>query len=332
MQSPIITEVYRNNILESVHHGHGVVMHANGDILFEFGDPSRVIFPRSSCKMLQALPLMESGAADHFRLNSEQLALSCASHNGEKMHTERVSTWLSALDLGDGDLRCGPQAPAHFEDQIANQTPCRIHNNCSGKHCGFLTYNKHIGGHADYHLIDHPLQKAILSAFEDMTDEASTGYGIDGCSAPNFTTTIKGLARSMANMSKGEALGGARGKGANALVNAMMKHPELVSGTKRACSDLMKAGNGKVAVKTGAEGVFVAILPELQIGIAVKAECGTTRASENAIAALLVRLGVVGEHDPLVARYLRSVLLNFNKEPVGEIRVSEAIWQNGKAI
>ncbi len=336
MQNPIFTELYRNNILESVHRGHAVVMHANGDILFEAGDKTRIIFPRSSCKMLQALPLVDSGAASHFGLSSAQLALSCASHNGEKMHTEGVHKWLKSLDLDEGDLRCGPQAPAHFDDQAAlheaGEKPCRIHNNCSGKHSGFLTYNKHIGGHADYHQMDHPLQIAIKNAFEEMTDEVSTGYGIDGCSAPNFTTSVQGLARGVANMSLGEDLGGARGKSAKSLIEAMMVHPELVSGTKRACADLMHAGKGKVAVKTGAEGVFVAILPERQIGVALKIEDGTTRAAENAIAAILVRLGVVDAADPLVTRYLNAPLRNFNKEVVGNMQASDAIWQNGAAI
>ena len=336
MQAPIFAELYRNDILESVHRGHAVVTHADGDILFESGDPSKIIFPRSSCKMIQALPLVESGAAARFKLNSQQLALSCASHNGEKMHTEGVTKWLNSLDLGEDDLRCGPQSPAHFEDQAAlheaGQKPCRIHNNCSGKHSGFLTYNKHIGGGADYHEIGHPLQVAIKTAFEEMTEEASSGFGIDGCSAPNHTTSVRGLARAAASMSKGSSLGGVRGEAAKSLVEAMMLHPQLVSGTKRACADLMTAGKGKVAVKTGAEGVFVAILPERQIGVALKIECGTTRAAETAIAALLCRLGVVLASDPLVARYLHTPLHNFNKELVGSTKPSEVIWMSGQGI
>ena len=142
-----------------------------------------------------------------------------------------------------------------------------------------MTLNKHLGGDAEYVDINHPVQKAALVAFEEATGENSSGYGIDGCSAPNFATSLKGLATAVAGMAT-------RSEGAKRLIDAMAKHPLLVAGEGRACSELMAAIGGRVVLKTGAEGVFVAILPDQGLGVALKIEDGATRASECAIAAL----------------------------------------------
>lgn len=311
-------------------------MHASGDILLEIGDASRQIFPRSSCKMLQALPLIESGAAREHGLSTEQLALACASHNGEDMHTTRVTAWLAGLGLDASDLRCGPQPPARKPDQLHlhdhGEICNRTHNNCSGKHSGFLTLNKHLGGNSEYHELDHPVQKAAKTAFEEMTDETSQGYGIDGCGAPNFMSSLQGLARAMATFSKGAKAGGARGEAMEALAGAMMQHPLLVAGTNRACSELMTAANGKAAIKYGAEAVYTAILPERQIGIALKIEDGGQRGAECAIAALLTRLGVVDQAHPAVKTFMTPKITNFANDVVGDIRPSAELWQSGQAL
>ncbi len=333
---PIFAEIYRNNHLESQHHGHAVVIHAGGDILLEIGDGARQIFPRSSCKMIQALPLLESGAAKAHGLTSEQLALACASHNGEEMHVNRVQNWLSALELGVGDLRCGPQWPSRKSDQLRlhddGQICTRAHNNCSGKHSGFLTLNKHLGAGSEYHEIDHPVQMAVREAFEEMTKEEVKNYGIDGCGAPNFMCSVQGLARAAANFANADQASGKRGEAMQLLNKAMRTHPLLLAGTNRACSELISASDGRAIIKTGAEAVYLAIIPERQIGIALKIEDGSTRASECAIAALLVRLGVVEANHPMVKKRLNPVLKNFNDDPVAEIRPGAEIWQGGKAI
>ncbi len=324
---PVLAQIYRNQILESQHHGHIVVMHSSGDVLLEVGEADRVIFPRSSCKMIQALPLYESGAAKEFDLSSAQLALACASHNGEDMHVNGVKKWLAALDLDVLDLRCGPQPPARTSDRLHlhdnGQICTRAHNNCSGKHTGFLALNKHIHGGSEYHELDHPIQKAVREAFEDLTEETSTGYGIDGCGAPNFTTSLKGLARAMASYSKGERLAGVRGEAMERYTQSMMSHPLLVAGTNRCDSELMSAASGKAVVKVGAEAVHIAILPELEIGVALKIEDGATRASECAIAAILVQLGVLEASHPSVKKFLNPAITNFSDQNVGEVRISD---------
>jgi len=286
--------------------------------------------------MLQALPLIETGAAAAFGLGAEQLALACASHTGATIHTDRVETWLGNLGLSDDDFRCGSHQP---EDAVARHAlrdnghkPCQMHNNCSGKHSGFLTVNKHIGGHAGYVEVDHPLQKAVKESFEEMTGLDTPGYGIDGCNAPNFATTVKGLARAMARMADPSGLGPTREAAARALVSAMREYPLLVAGEGRACSELMAAMDGKAAIKTGAEGVFTAILPEQGLGVALKIEDGATRGAEAAIAAILIRLRVLSPDHPMTKKRLNPPILNCNKENVGFIRPTDSFYMGGKAL
>lgn len=323
MNSPVnLVEIWRNDLLESVHAGHAVVCDAAGEIVHAWGDPSAVIFPRSSCKMIQALPLLESGAGAH--LTTEQLALSCASHQGAEIHTSRVNAWLADLGLSDADFRCGPQIPGDKdarEDLIrAGEQPCQVHNNCSGKHAGFLTLNRHLKGGADYELLDHPVQMAGKAAFEETTGETSPHWGIDGCSAPNHACTVHGLARAMSFFASAKTTGDLRAQSAVKLRDAMMTYPELVAGETRACTDLMRAMDHKVAIKTGAEGVFVAIIPALKMGVALKITDGTTRASEAAIAAILVKLGVLDASHPATIARMNKDMKNWRGTHVGYTR------------
>jgi L-asparaginase II len=328
MTAPVdMVEIWRGEMLESVHRGHAVVCDQNGDVVHAWGDPSAVIYPRSSCKMIQALPLLESGAGAH--LTTEQLALSCASHQGAAIHTHRVGAWLEELGMKDSDFRCGPQWPADRDAKYglirAFDEPCQIHNNCSGKHAGFLTLNKHLGGGPDYEKVDHPVQMAGNAAFEETTGETSPGYGIDGCSAPNHACTVTGLARSMAMFASADTGGDLRQQSMVKLRDAMMAYPELVAGETRACTDLMRAMGGKVAIKTGAEAVFVAIIPSLKMGVALKIVDGTTRASEAAIAAILVKLGVLDTDHPATVARMTPQLKNWRGIVTGFTRPAAAL-------
>ena len=331
-----LVEIWRADFLECQHRGHAVVSDKSGNIIASWGNPEQIILPRSSSKMLQALPLIESGAAKAAGLGTEQLALSCASHNGAAIHTDRVSAWLDNLGLGDEDFRCGSHQPKDDDARHAlrdnGQQPCQMHNNCSGKHSGFLTFNKHIGGGSEYIEIDHPIQKAVKEAFEEMTGLDTFGYGIDGCAAPNFATTVAGLARAMARMADPSGLGTARENAARSLVSAMREHPLLVAGEGRACSELMAAMDGKVAVKTGAEGVFIAKLPDQGLGVALKIEDGATRASEAAMAAILVRLGVLSADHPMAQKRLNPSILNCREMDTGSIRPDGQFYNNGALL
>lgn len=322
--APMI-ELWRGGMLESEHHGHAVI-YGPGGVEMAWGDPNAVIFPRSSVKMIQALPLIESGAAEAAGLTERQLALACASHSGEARHREAVADWLAMLGLSDDDLRCGahmPRDPAEKKRLIcSDSTPCQMHNNCSGKHAGFLTLNRHLGGGSEYVDVMHPVQKAVKNAFEEVTGETSPGFGIDGCSAPNFATSVTGLARAMQFFAAAKPGGGLRENAAARLAQAMGRYPEMVAGDGRACTDLMRAMGGRVAVKTGAEAVFVAILPEQQRGIALKIVDGATRASEAAITALLLRLGALEHSHPVVERLLTGSQRNWRGLITGELRLA----------
>ncbi len=325
----VLTEIWRGDFLESQHLGHAVIVDAKGQISESWGDPEKIILPRSSCKMVQALPLVESGAADKAGLSSEQLALACASHNGAAIHTDRVSRWLSDLGLGDDALRCGPQMPNDAEAKKAlictDASPCQWHNNCSGKHTGFLTLNAHLGGGPEYIDIDHPVQNAVHAAFEEVTGMDSPGHAIDGCSAPNFATSLKGLAQAMAFFANAHNGSSKREKAAVRLRDAMASHPDLVAGEGRSCTELMRAMEGQVTIKTGAEAVFAAIIPELGLGVAVKIDDGAGRASEATIAAILVRLGVLSADHPATKKFLNAPLLNRREINCGTIRPSAAL-------
>ena len=316
-----MVDVWRGGRVESRHLGHAAVCGADGSVRMAWGDPQAVIFPRSACKMVQALPLLESGAADG--LGDDLLALACASHQGAAMHTDRVAGWLGALGLGDDALRCGAHPPndrATAEALIrAERVPTQLHNNCSGKHAGFLMLSQRLGGGPDYVAADHPVQRAVRTAFEDLTGAESPGWAIDGCSAPNFATTVAGLARAMAAFAAAGAGGGARDTAMVRLRDAMMAHPDLVAGEGRACTGLMRAMAGRAAVKTGAEGVFVAILPEQKLGVAVKIADGAGRAAEVAIAALLARLGALDASMPGAAHWLAPPVDNWRGLRTGHI-------------
>ncbi len=328
MTQPIpLVEVWRGDLLESSHFGHVAVADAGGNIVWSLGDADKVIFPRSACKMVQALPLITSGAAAKYGLNSEHLALACASHNGAAIHTSRVNAWMADLDLSDADLRCGPQDPAdktaHEGLILARTTPCQVHNNCSGKHAGFLTLSQHLAGGPEYLEIDHPVQSSVRAAFEEATQEDSPTWAIDGCSAPNFATTLSGLARAMAWFASAGTRQDRASTAAGSLVQAMTAHPELVAGEGRACTALMRAMDGRVAIKTGAEGVFIAIVPERQLGIALKVTDGATRASECAIAAVLASLGVLDPKHPAASQFLNAPIRNRRDIVTGTLRATK---------
>ena len=328
MTKPVeMAQLWRGDFLECSHLGHAVVVDAAGGVVKAWGDPSLVILPRSSSKMIQALPLVESGAADEARLGTEQLALACASHNGAAIHVERVRAWLAGLGLSDDDLRCGGHIPRDEEQMkcivCGTGHPDQVHNNCSGKHAGFLTLTKHLGAGPEYIEPDHPVQKAVKDAFEDVTGEATPGFAIDGCSAPNFATSLHGMARAMAWFATvGEE--SARGRAARRLREAMVKHPELVAGEGRSCTELMRAMEGRVALKTGAEGYFIAILPEQGLGVALKMMDGQTRGAETAIASILVELGALDPAHPAARKYLATPLVNCRGIAAAHVRPGAA--------
>ncbi len=330
MPNPILIEVTRGPLVESVHRGAVAVSDASGKLRLPLGDVASPVYPRSSLKPVQAIPLVESGAADAFGLGDEEIALACASHSGEPMHTDRVAAWLNKIGCTADDLACGTH-PVRYEPVMealirAHERPTRIHNNCSGKHTGFLTVAKHMGAPTKgYEKVDHPVQRAVVEALKDLAGmEGELPWGVDGCCAPNFALPLANLARAMAQIANPQGLPPKRAAAAKRILHAMTAHPELVAGTGRTCTALMREGNGKLAVKTGAEGVYVAILPDMGLGIALKIDDGTTRAAEAAIAQMLLNLGTA-QAGSEASRIARAPVNNTRGQSVGERRPTEAL-------
>jgi len=193
-------------------------------------------------------------------------------------------------------------------------------NWCSGKHSGFLTLAKYLGASFDYVDIDNPVQKSVRDAFEDMTGEDSPGFGFDGCSAPNFVSTLKGMAAALARVAAADGKSDARSRAAVTLRDAMLAHPEMVAGCGRLETELVKAAKETVVLKSGADGFYVAILPEQRLGVALKIAGGADPGAMVAITALLVRLGVFEADDPRVLAFLTPKIRNWGGLEVGTMR------------
>lgn len=328
--NPVLAEIWRGGLLECVHRGTAAICRPDGEVVAAWGDPERVILPRSSCKMIQALPLVDSGAADKAGLTERHLALACASHSGAEVHTGLATGWLGLLGLGEADLRCGPQVPEDEEARHAlyreQRAPGQIHNNCSGKHAGMLTLNRHLRGGAEYVEPDHPVQQAIRAATAETARQEVSRYAVDGCSAPNFALTLRGLATAMAGYARPEeAFTGSRASAAARLRDAMMAHPVLVAGEGRYSTEMMRTLAGRAAIKSGAEGVLIAILPREGLGIAVKVDDGAGRGAQAAMTALLARCGTLDRGAPAYTRWANAPLLNRRGIDCGRVRAAAAL-------
>jgi L-asparaginase II len=325
---PILVEVLRGEMVESRHCGAYAVVDAAGGVVLAQGDIEHPVYPRSAIKPLQALPLIETGAADRFGLGVKEIALACASHNGTAPVVAGVEAWLARIGLGPGDLECGVDPPI---DQAAAQALIRagqpfsaLHNNCSGKHAGFLTTARHLGEPTrGYIAWDHPVQQRILGVLEQMSglDLSAAPRGIDGCGIPVIGMPLGNLALAMARLGDPVDLPEHRAVATRRVREAMAAEPYFVAGSGRFCSTLMAVTGAAVTVKTGAEGVFAAALPTLGLGIALKVDDGASRASEVALAGLLRHLGLLSPaQQEALGPLLSPSVLNRAGRETGRIR------------
>ncbi len=296
--NPVLVEVTRGTAVESRHRGAVAVLDAGGNIVHAWGDIARPIYPRSSIKALQALALLESGDAEAYGVSDSELALACASHNGEPRHVEIVESWLARLGLGVDDLACGPQPPRGPKGD-SDVKPTRLHNNCSGKHAGMLCLARHLGAPTKgYESPDHPVQQLIRTILSEMTGAdhaAAAAVGIDGCGVPTYAAPLAGFARAFARLASPDGLPPARAAAVQRLRKAVAAEPFLVAGTARCCTAIMEVTGAAAFVRGGAEGLYVAALPGLGLGLALKIDDGAGRAAEVALIALLRYLGVLDE-------------------------------------
>ena len=330
MSNPVLVEVTRGNRVESRHHGMVAVTDDDGRLVYALGDTDAAIFPRSACKAMQALPLVESGAADAYGFGAKELALSASSHSGEPEHVELAASMLARAGRSVADLECG--AHWSFEEKVLIDQartlahPTALHNNCSGKHAGFVCAACHAGidpkGYVGY---DHPIQSEIRGIMEGLTGAhlGADCCGIDGCSIPTYAMPLRGLATGFARMLTGKGLEAKRAHASRRIIEACMAEPFYVAGTGRSCTALMRAAPGKIFAKIGAEGVFCALLPEKGLSIALKCEDGAGRAAESMVAAVLARFFEAGSAEKAALLALANrTMRNWNGIEVGTIRAA----------
>lgn len=329
---PLVVEVTRGPLVESRHAGILAVSDSAGRLVVSAGDVGRAVFPRSSAKLIQALPLVETGAADALGLTVEELAIAGASHNGEDAHVATALSMLRKAGLDGSALECGCQWPERGADVArlnrAGETPTALHNNCSGKHAGFLCLACQLGvAPAGYVEADHPVQREVTAVLSALTDTAldESVMGIDGCSIPTYAIRLDRLARAFARLGTGIGLGAARAEAAARLRKAAAAAPFMVAGTGRFCTEVMTRFGERAYVKTGAEGVFCAIFPETGLGVALKVDDGGTSASEALMAAVLERFVARDDEErAFLSRWSRKTLTNRRDIAVGEVRVATA--------
>ncbi len=327
MEAPILAIVVRGETVESLHRGHIVAIDGAGQVLLETGDPQTVTFFRSACKPFQAMPLITSGAADEFGFGEEEIALACASHSGEPMHVEIAARMLQKAGLAENDLQCGTHLPFSEKEAErllrADAEITQLHNNCSGKHAGMLAVAKHLGADkATYLSFDHPVQRAILETISTFCEVRleEIAIGIDGCCAPNFAMPLIAMARGFLNLVV------RRETHASRIVSAMLNHPELVGGSDRLDTILMKAAPGTIISKVGADGVWLCgILPSDRFSngaaIALKIEDGDDKRARPVVAIeLLWRLGILSADD--LTEYAPMPIKNRRGEIVGHVEIS----------
>ena len=329
-----MAQVVRGETVESIHRGHLIVADGAGKTLYSLGNPETVTFWRSSAKAFQAIPFLTGGAAGAFGYTAREIALACGSHSGEAMHTETAREMLAKINLDESDLRCGAHLPfdekRHAEMQKSGEKPTQIHNNCSGKHAAMLAFCRHANFDLKtYEQLEHPLQAAILECVAEFTGvpAGAIKIGIDGCAAPNFAVPVSAMAKAFARLVAPPPDFDAATKAAcQTIVSAMLDFPEMIGGTNRLDTMLMRAGGGALISKIGAEGVYsAAVLPSEKypkgLGIALKIEdAADQRARAVVLIELLRRLEIfdaetLKEYSPLPVKNRRG-------DWVGETRAS----------
>ena len=333
MTNPILAKTLRGDVVENRHRGAIAVCDPNGRLVHSWGDVDALVYPRSSIKALQALPLVETGAADHFELSGAELALACSSHNAEPTHTTAIHNWLTRIDLDEDALECGAHPPLHDKSAeallIGHVKPGRIHNNCSGKHTGMLTTARFLGEKTlGYIEREHPAQQRWFDALGEMADVdmRALPWSYDGCGIPVIAMPLKSMATAFARLATPDDLPAGRGVAIDRITTAIATNPFMVAGTGRLCTEIMELTGRRVLVKTGADGVFTAALHDQSLGVALKIDDGTREAAEVTVLAVLKRLGALhADEQEALAKRCRMPITNTRGVLTGYREPSE-LW------
>ena len=294
-----MVEVTRSGEIESFHQGVAVLVNSSGEILKEWGNSEKLIYPRSALKPIQSLNLYKDGIGEGLNISDEYIALTTASHHSESFHQKMIIEWLEKINLNEDNLTCGPDWPWNLDDKFEARRnfkkKSRMFHNCSGKHCGHLAVSKYKDLPVkNYNQNNHPLQKELINLIENLSGYKIKNIGIDGCTLPNPLIPIKKFAYAMAQIADYNKLN-ENSDIAKRIFNSCTKFPEITGGTNSVNCTLTKLSEGKIFFKNGAEGVFVAIIPEKKAALVVKIDDGASRAAEVAIAGLISELNIIDE-------------------------------------
>lgn len=329
----LLAQTTRNGIVESSHYGAAIVVDAHGKTVFSAGDCTTPVFPRSTVKALQALPLLTEGAADRFALPDKALALACASHQGEPEHIAVATDMLARTGLDYGALECGTHWPldtaAARALAAAGEAPCALHNCCSGKHAGFICLSCATGQDvAHYTRPEHRVMQTVAQTLQEVTGAPHTtaNRAVDGCAIPTWAIPLSALALGYARFASGIGLSPDRALAAQRLRDAIARNPFMIAGSGQFDTRVMTELAPRVLTKMGAEGVMLIALPEQGLGMAIKCRDGGVRAAETAAAALIARFARI-ENAPVLTHFMRRPLKNWNGQLVGELRASSLLAQ-----
>ncbi len=319
--------VYRGDIEESIHFGAAAVVNSSGDLVHAVGNPELVAFPRSALKFIQAIALLETGAARAYNLGPRHFSLACASHAGEYIHINMVNEWLHQLGLNEDNLACGADYPMDRQALYAvlkrGSDPRRSFHNCSGKHAAFLTVCKHLDYPVEnYHLLKHPVQQMFVKNLGIVAElnAYQLDWEVDGCGFPAPALKLVQTAHAMARFADPSALPESMLTSVKSLQAAIAKYPEYMSGTTDLARRVIDATNGKVLIKIGAEGFFVAAVPQSKLGIALKIADGSVRGAQFFIVDLLNELDLIDhEASKTLKQRLNHDVFNSRGEKVGRI-------------
>lgn len=323
-----LVHVYRGEYVESVHYGSIAVVDASGKLLASAGDPYLKTFIRSSAKPIQAMPIIFSGAHDKYNFTSDELALMCASHNGEELHVNTVRRILQKVGVPEEKLACGVHMPYYkpTTDQMIRDgiDPIPAQSNCSGKHSAMLALSAYYGWDLDTYIqVDHPVQQLMLDVMSDVSELPRDEFwiGIDGCGVPVFGMPLYNMALAYARLTKPETLQEKYRRPAEILTQAMYTSPMLVAGTGRFCTDLMTVMQGKVIAKAGAEAVYTVGIMDKGIGIAIKISDGGPRGKELAMMKALEDLGFINEEEiAQLEKYRYPIVKNNHQMIIGGMK------------
>ena len=325
--SKITTYVIRGKQSESRHEAKCIIKDLQKNIIFSTKHNNDLIFPRSAIKIFQAIPFASSGAINKLHLNSKQIALACSSHSGELFHIKELVKWINKLGISINNLQCGIHNPLNLNSSnkllLSGTKPNQLYNNCSGKHLGMLSGI--IANHyniSDYLQFQHPYQLKIRKTLELYCQKKihKKNFAIDGCSAPQYAFSLNDLSEALINLVKSYQTLFKNTSEVQLLMNSVFDNPNMIGGSLKFDSHLIKTCNKKLFCKYGAEGVFLFVHLTKKIVGVIKIKDGNERALPSIVCTLLKKLKITSiEENKKLLFWFKTPINNHAKKTTGRI-------------